>query len=598
MATSGSYNMSSSYGTIRVEWWLISQSTSGNYSRVGWRAVATWASNTWLQVYSCNIWVNGAQVLARGSAQTWGGQFASGELNIGHNSNGTKNFGSNGNAAIYTAATNASGSGGWDLPNIARWASITGNGGNRTDETIYNTTVSFSNPANVQVGVKMEILGSPGINPFAQRTNISTASSGTYTWALTSTELEQLRTAMNNRTSATLRYTVFSTVSGETQFSYQDRTITIVNANPVFTDFTFKDSNAATVAITGNDQFIVQGYSTLQAFISAANKMQTLKEADPVRYRFQIGSIDVTENYIATDLTKELGTVGLNTTANLVVSAVDTRNLTTPVTKSVTILPYQAPQVNATAERVNNFETSTKIHVEGVISRLTVGGVDKNVVNTTSGLQYRYKKTDTGTWGAWQNIASSTSSGNVSMTDFYVNLDRNFAWNVEFRLTDAITNTSLALIVGVGIPIFRIGVDGKTYNNEQVLMPSHIGQVIMSTTLTTAADVAEIYGGTWVEFGKGRTVVGVDTAQTEFNTVEKTGGHKQLQAHTHEINATGGGDRRIYTDYIDGGSYSTRRIGGGNTTARSNPVTAQSTGGGDSQNLQPYITLYMWKRTA
>ena len=35
------------------------------------------------------------------------------------------------------------------------------------------------------------------------------------------------------------------------------------------------------------------------------------------------------------------------------------------------------------------------------------------------------------------------------------------------------------------------------------------------------------------QFAIGRTLVGVDTGQSEFNTVLKTGGHKELQSHNH-----------------------------------------------------------------
>lgn len=466
MATSGSYNLSSSYGTIRVEWWKISHNVNNNTTRIGWRAVATWSGSTWLQVYACRIWINGAQVLNRGSAQTWGGQFASGEIDIGMNSDGNKYFGSNGEAAIYTAALNAWGSGGWDLPQVPRGQTVTAAIGNFNDEQ--NPWLNYTNPAGANVEVYLLIR-----NPADTATlwhsgfiNKGTASSGSHTFNLTTAQREEIRAAMVNLQTTKARMSSRATIGGQEFFSYIVRDITIVNGNPVFTDFSYKDSNATTVAITGNDQYLIQEQSTLQVTITAAQKMQTAKEATPVRYRYQIGSIDTTQNYTTSDLVKELGVVGLNSNAPLVVTAVDSRNLAAAAQKSINILPYQPPQLNPVAERVNNFETSTKIKATGVISRLTVGGVDKNAVNTTNGLQYRYKKTDTGTWGAWQNIASTTSSGNVSMTDFFVNLDRNFAWNVEFRLVDKLATTSVALIVGVGIPIFRIGTNGKLYNNE------------------------------------------------------------------------------------------------------------------------------------
>lgn len=99
------------------------------------------------------------------------------------------------------------------------------------------------------------------------------------------------------------------------------------------------------------------------------------------------------------------------------------------------------------------------------------------------------------------------------------------------------------------------------------------------------------FGGTWTSFGSGRTLVGVDTNQTEFSTVQKTGGSKYMQAHTHTKNSIGWsgdggfwvGDGTWTTLYFD---KDTGQTGGANVTT------------GNSGNLQPYITVYMWKRTA
>lgn len=604
MATSGSYNLSSSYGTIRVEWWKISHNVNNNTTRIGWRAVATWSGSTWLQVYACRIWINGAQVLNRGSAQTWGGQFASGELDIGMNSDGNKNFGSNGEAAIYTAALNAYGSGSWDLPQVPRasqpsvnsWPNSTPDvnlGDNITvhmnrasDSFTHTVTVTLNDPADggsftktLGTGVTNNVVWNSATDKDAiySRNRGNRANSMYVNGYITVTTYQG---GTNLGTKTTPIYFHFTNPSGE--------------MNPLFADYTFEDTNSATVAITGDNQYIIQGQSQLSVTIPSAEKMVAQKSATADFYRFQIGSINVTEDYVATDITKLLGTVGVNSSSPLVVTAVDSRGLTKQVTKTINVLPYQVPQLNPVAQRVNNFETSTTINVTGVIARLTMAGTDKNAVNATNGLQYRYKKTDTATWGAWNNIATSTSGGNVSMTEFNVNLDRNFAWNVEFKLSDKIATTTVAVLVGVGIPIFRIGADGKTYNNEQPLMPSHVGQVIMSTTLTTPAAVSAIYGGTWSAFGMGRTIVGVDTGQTEFNTVEKTGGAKthtltidEIPSHRHSISprpwtATGAVGGTGKTGIIDWGSE---------------PFTSYVGGGGAHNNLQPYVTLYMWKRT-
>ena len=97
-------------------------------------------------------------------------------------------------------------------------------------------------------------------------------------------------------------------------------------------------------------------------------------------------------------------------------------------------------------------------------------------------------------------------------------------------------------------------------------------------------------------WGTGRVPVGVDTSQTEFNTVQKTGGTKthtltvdQIPSHNHASNHL----------FVWGGSG--LNIGGsGLTTVDLNKsVTSGNTGGGQAHNnLQPYITCYMWRRTA
>ena len=125
-----------------------------------------------------------------------------------------------------------------------------------------------------------------------------------------------------------------------------------------------------------------------------------------------------------------------------------------------------------------------------------------------------------------------------------------------------------------------------------------VGSIYMSATLATAADVETALGGTWVAWGAGRVPVGVDTSQTEFDTVEETGGAKtvtltvdQIPSHDHTaLNWASG---------FSGGSQA-----GFKTILEGNPVTntvktCKATGGGQSHNnLQPYITCYMYKRTA
>ena len=114
---------------------------------------------------------------------------------------------------------------------------------------------------------------------------------------------------------------------------------------------------------------------------------------------------------------------------------------------------------------------------------------------------------------------------------------------------------------------------------------------------TNSENPSTYLGGTWEAFGIGRALVGVDSSQTEFETVEKTGGEKthkltvsELPSHSHRqyVTANSGGSG-IRNDY----DSDTRGI------AHDQGVNTMNSGGNTAHNnLQPYITVYMWKRTA
>lgn len=133
-----------------------------------------------------------------------------------------------------------------------------------------------------------------------------------------------------------------------------------------------------------------------------------------------------------------------------------------------------------------------------------------------------------------------------------------------------------------------------------------IGSIYISTVSTNPS---EYFGGVWDAFATGRTLVGIDTSQTEFNTILKTGGSKYLQTHTHTqvahyhvIAGSFGGPTNFPAYSALSGSSGQDTGNSASTRWAPATLTAQpainSSGSGNSQNLQPYIVVYMWKRTA
>lgn len=117
-----------------------------------------------------------------------------------------------------------------------------------------------------------------------------------------------------------------------------------------------------------------------------------------------------------------------------------------------------------------------------------------------------------------------------------------------------------------------------------------VGSIYMNATSSTNPGTL-IGFGTWVAFGAGRVPVGIDSTDTDFDTVEETGGAKthtltvdEIPAHTHSVPNSGSQNNSFDS---------------GTTVGNDVTGTSGSTGGGQAHNnLQPYIVVYMWKRTA
>lgn len=125
-----------------------------------------------------------------------------------------------------------------------------------------------------------------------------------------------------------------------------------------------------------------------------------------------------------------------------------------------------------------------------------------------------------------------------------------------------------------------------------------IGTIYLTVSLDTADKVTEALGGTWVAWGSGRVPVGVNSDRYEFETVERTGGEmyhaltvQELPSHSHPI-SSGWSD-------IDPGrdAYRYQRWGGRDLDWKWGDLGTGNTGGDRAHNnLQPYITCYMYKR--
>jgi len=195
------------------------------------------------------------------------------------------------------------------------------------------------------------------------------------------------------------------------------------------------------------------------------------------------------------------------------------------------------------------------------------------------------------------------------------------------------TKADLASPTFTGTPALPTGTTGVTQsfgNNTTALATTAFVQAAMAAlhpvgsiyiNATNSTNPGTLLGfGTWTAFGAGRVPVGFDSGNALFDTAEETGGSADAitvsHTHTATTTATDAGHTHSFTviaqntdssgsGAITGGTNNISNDGsytgttGSGTASISASTTVASTGSsGTNANSQPYITVYMWKRTA
>lgn len=142
--------------------------------------------------------------------------------------------------------------------------------------------------------------------------------------------------------------------------------------------------------------------------------------------------------------------------------------------------------------------------------------------------------------------------------------------------------------------------DTKQITLAQVLSLVYpVGSYYFNGAVTT--DPATLLGfGTWVAVA-GKVLVGLDSGQTEFDTLLETGGAKthtltsaEMPSHTHSL---AGGQNQWLRGGTGDSAASLAQTGAAFRVQITNPTDATG-GGGAHNNLQPYEVVKMWRRTA
>lgn len=478
MATSGTFKTSAYDGAcLQFDWSLKSQSTVNNQSIISWTLKgAGIKSGYWYMAGPFKCTVNGTVVYQSNTRIKLytGTVVASGELAIGHETNGSKSFSAYAECAIYTSAVNCKGSGSWSLPDIGR-----------ASQPSLNTWPN--NSPNFNIGDTIVVHMNRKSTVF---THTVVLKLGSYSYTIgtgvtdnisldTDRIASNLYAQMPNSNEMTGEIDV-TTYSGSAVIGKSSCTIIahVVNSNPTF-NVEYEDSNSKTVAITENNQYIIRNNSTLKISVSNAQALNsaTLKSITAViNGNAYTGTLNGSTGVI------NVGAVNISSDAKVTVKLTDSRG--NEGIREITVLVYDwiLPSAIIKLNRKSNYYSETILNVNANYS--SIGG--KNSVT----IKYRTKKVANSTFSTYTTIQDNTD------TNFTA--DNEYEWNVQVEVSDLIGKTTYNLILPKGIPItytdikkysFGVNCFPKYNNSLEVNGVCISGQVLYNSTNGTAGTV-------------------------------------------------------------------------------------------------------------
>lgn len=617
----GTSTFSGSWGhnlTLEIFSAWNSQNIAGNYSTLNvqvFLSASSYAMISTAETRPLTMTINGGSEIVQVNPSINYGQrkaLLQKDYRINHNPDGTKpqfnisakfdiNISNYGSATATQAIK---------LPDIKRASTsddITGNVGSEVTINISKQMSTFRHT------LKFDFKGLTG--------TIASLVDTSYAWTIPNSFATMLPNSLSGTGTLIVEtYTNTSEKVGENRYTITATIPDTATYKPTLASVSLSDANTVTGSLITGTNFVRIMSRPKVTFGTATGKNgSTIKS-----YNAEV----VGKNKFITGNGSNFDMLDFTGSAVIRATVTDSRGLTSaPVDTTINVLDYFLPQtislkITRAKSDPNVFQLSPIVE----IAPLKVGGVQKNQLK----IKVEVAPYDTGVYkvdnGSATNTWSTISKMNGELLNLGGSYDKAKSWLVRVTVSDSLNtampigqtvSSEFALMVKTptGVSFGKIWergiidaqgdvyvsgktdtksltVDGFAISKLTILnMIYPVGSIFISTS---SANPATTMGGTWTRYGQGRVLVGVNESDTDFSTAGKTGGEKthlqtvdEMPSHTHGFR--GGGEN----NYVRVEPSSTYGYSG------NSDKTTNATGGNKPFNImQPYITTYMWLRTA
>lgn len=469
---------------IRLEWTLLSQSTTNNSSTIGWELhlLSRDGVSAVLNGRDCSIRFDGKEIFSSNSINIntpWKEHektLASGTTTIPHTPNGSKSFDYSFTLEWdvildATPTLSASGTGTLDKTDLAvRLTKVP----NFTDEENPQVEyIDFPCPAAysaVDIGIYVSDKTKPEVAyrqlPDATKTQIN----------LTTADKAALYAKMGKYSEIVVLYVIRTTYTdGSADYRTKAAYFSIANPEPTLSP-TVKDTNSRTVALTGNSANFIKYFSNAQITVGAAGRKGATIEYRTIK----------NGNQFLDDYTSDTATLNAIESNTFYLSATDSRGATTQAAKTVTLVPYV---------KLTNILTTEPLDAQGNL-KFTISGKyydgSFGKVNNTLEVEYTIKDsngtpkaTSESGWVKLGTVTPTVNDGNYSYSYTITGLNHSEQYELTVNAIDELTPVQSSTTIVQAVPVFDWGKNDFHHHTDVVITHNKVirgitkeGQVI------------------------------------------------------------------------------------------------------------------------